>query len=157
EDGETPILEIDAEDEPLAQPEPADEAVASAVLEAEGPATGDEPEAVLEDSNPDFEFGGAAAGAATSYADEPEDAILGAGDAGTACEFGAAPGEELTESELEPSGAAADEAAEAADEDFALGAPEETAGDEDFEIGAPLEAEREELTPDAELEEPTVE
>ena len=137
EDGETPILEVDAEDDSLAQPETLDASVASALLEAEGPATGDEPEAVLEDSNPDFEFGGAAAGAVTSYADEPEDAILDERDAGTDFEFGSAPGEGLAEAELEPGAAAADE-------DFALGAPEEPGRDEDFEIGAPLEAELEE-------------
>ena len=145
--GETAILELDAEDEPLALPEPLDADVASASLEAEGPATGDEPEAVLEDSNPDFEFGGAAAGATSSYAGEPEDAILDEGDAGTDFEFGSAPGEEPTQGELEPDGAAADELA---DEDFALGAPEEPDRDEDFEIGAALEAELEEPVREAE-------
>jgi hypothetical protein len=134
EDGETPILEVDAEDEPLEQPELEDASVASAALEAEGPATGDEPEAVLEDSNPDFEFGGAAAGAAAaSYADEPEDAILDEGDAGSDFEFGSAPGEELTEAELLPGGA-----------------PDDETADEEFEIGAPLEAEPEEPALEAE-------
>ena len=151
EDGETPILEVDAEDEPLAEPEPEPADVASAVLEAEGPATGDEPEAVLEDSNPDFEFGGAAAGAATSYADEPEDAILDEDDAGTDFEFGSAPGEELTEPGVE-SGVAPN--GDTADEEFAIGAPEEAGSDEEFEIGAPLEAE---LEPAGETEEPVVE
>jgi hypothetical protein len=147
-DGETPILEVDAEDEPLARPESIGAEVASAVLEADGPATGDEPEAILEDTNPDFEFGGAAAGAA-SYPDEPEDAILDGGDAGTDFEFGSDPGEELTEPRLEP-GAAADD--DSTDEDFALGESLEAELEESALDAEPaLEAEPE-LLPEPALE-----
>ena len=107
------ILEVDAEGES------ADGAL-RAVFEDDPGAlpAGDEPEAVLEDSNPDFEFGGAAASAAS--ADEySEDAILDESDGASGADF-----------EL---GSAQDD--EAADIEFEFGAEPEAQVSQDFEIG----------------------